>query len=416
MSHSSKDKSFAQMLSNDLKKRGIQVWIDEAELKPGDSIIQKISDVILNVDYVGVILSPSSVKSDWVRKEISIAMSLEIKGKNIEVIPLLYKPCDIPIILRDKLYADFTQKGQYNIVLSNLLKKLLHKERDKIIISNDDAKQHKYFDKRFEILDKKIIKTGFSTLRNVMDTTCGKKRLLKQTRKKYESILDFKGLSISADNISIPLEQWEDDLYYYEILEFVNGWTLEDIIGLNNGNVLGELLTSWTKELLNLLIPLHRHEPPIIHRDFRPSNILVRKDNLNLVLIDCTSMVLFDLNKRYIPFGTSGYTPLEVIEGYPYPASDLYSLGCILFRINTGKYPPNITQIENFGKSMELVNAEHEVDNVFKSLIALRYHNRFSNAIIALKNMKPPVSSRHYTRFQDFHLPDGRIIKQGGWF
>ncbi len=79
LSHSHSDKEFARRLANDLKKKGVKVWIDEAELEIGDSLIEKISEGIDSMDYLAVLLSPDSVSSNWVRKEISIAVVQGIK-------------------------------------------------------------------------------------------------------------------------------------------------------------------------------------------------------------------------------------------------------------------------------------------------------------------------------------------------
>lgn len=420
LSHSSSDKLFARKLAADLQKHGFRIWIDEAELSIGDSLVERIADAINDVDYVGIVLSPESVKSEWVRKELAIAISMEIHGKGIKVIPMLYKTCDIPGILRDKVYADFTTPEHYNSSLKYLIQSLSVQEKEKSNIQNQNCNAANYNidNKRFEFKDEDTIITGFSTVYRVKDNQTGMQRLLKQMRKDLapEQALNFDNLNIKSRNIAIPLKQWEDDNNYYELLEYIEGWTLEEVVKLNCGNVLGELLTSWTKELLNLLLPLHRHDPPLIHRDFRPSNIMVKSENLRLILIDCSSIVLFDQNKRYTPLGSPGYIAPEIIEGSPYPSSDIYSLGSTLFRMNTGQYPPTLTQNKHFHKSMKLVHAEYEVENIFDRLIAFDYHERFDNAQVALNNIKPPDWSLRYKKLRDFHLPDGRAIRQGGLF
>jgi len=108
LSHSHKDKLFARKLAERLKNAGVKVWIDEAEMKVGDSLIEKIGKGIADTSYLAVILSPASVSSEWVRREVNIALTQEIKGKKKKVLPILYRPCDIPDFLSDKLYADFT--------------------------------------------------------------------------------------------------------------------------------------------------------------------------------------------------------------------------------------------------------------------------------------------------------------------
>jgi predicted nucleotide-binding protein len=63
ISHSSKDKFIARKLAEELEKNGVTVWIDEAEIRIGDSLIKKISDAVKKTDYVAVILTTNSVQS-----------------------------------------------------------------------------------------------------------------------------------------------------------------------------------------------------------------------------------------------------------------------------------------------------------------------------------------------------------------
>ena len=42
------------------------MWLDEAEMLPGDSLIGKIEAAVGRVDYLGVVLSRNSVVSPWV--------------------------------------------------------------------------------------------------------------------------------------------------------------------------------------------------------------------------------------------------------------------------------------------------------------------------------------------------------------
>lgn len=107
LSHTWADKDFARKLAADLRSLGVRVWIDEAEIKLGDSLIEKISSGISGMDYLAVVLSPESVQSEWVKREVEIAISHEIEGKKIKTLPLLYRHCDLPGFLRGKLYADF---------------------------------------------------------------------------------------------------------------------------------------------------------------------------------------------------------------------------------------------------------------------------------------------------------------------
>lgn len=124
MSHSSKDKFFVRNLSERLQSYGIKVWLDEAEINIGDSLTEKIAKAIDSTDYVGVILSHNSINSEWVQRELQIALQKEIKGKKVVVLPILIEKVEIPLFLRDKLYADFTNPENFDRELSKLLKTL----------------------------------------------------------------------------------------------------------------------------------------------------------------------------------------------------------------------------------------------------------------------------------------------------
>ena len=124
ISYCSQDKHFAKKLSFDLGLFGVKVWIDEGEIKVGDSLIEKIRQGIDQVDYLAVVLTPASVNSEWVKKEVDIAMNQEIEGQKVKVLPLLLTACEMPWFLKGKRYADFTTDDLYQHALSELLQRL----------------------------------------------------------------------------------------------------------------------------------------------------------------------------------------------------------------------------------------------------------------------------------------------------
>jgi hypothetical protein len=124
LSHSRQDKPFVRRLAERLTNSGVVVWLDEVHLRIGDSIIGKIADAIEAVDYVAAVISKNSVRSHWVQKELSIAMSKEIGGKRVVVFPILLDDCKIPTHLQDKLYADFRDKGSFEPSCRNILRSM----------------------------------------------------------------------------------------------------------------------------------------------------------------------------------------------------------------------------------------------------------------------------------------------------
>lgn len=115
LSHTSSDKDVVEPIGTFLSRRGLTVWLDAWSMTPGDSLIAKIGEGIESSDRLVVFLSPDSVESKWVRKEVATGLVMEIaedKGLGETfVVPALLVPCKVPIMLRDKLYANFTNKA-----------------------------------------------------------------------------------------------------------------------------------------------------------------------------------------------------------------------------------------------------------------------------------------------------------------
>ena len=87
ISYSHADKALAQGIHDGLAAEGYRVWIDEGELRVGDSLITAISDAIDRVDFLVALVSEHSVTSNWCQKEISLAMTGEIGKQGITVLP-----------------------------------------------------------------------------------------------------------------------------------------------------------------------------------------------------------------------------------------------------------------------------------------------------------------------------------------
>jgi hypothetical protein len=125
LSHTGLDKPFVRRLRDDLRAHGVpRVWVDEAEIEIGDSLIAKIEEGMKVCRFIGVVLSTKSIEAPWVKKELDVAMNREIAGGEVVVLPLLYENCDLPEFLKGKLYADFTDPDTYEDVLGKLLRRL----------------------------------------------------------------------------------------------------------------------------------------------------------------------------------------------------------------------------------------------------------------------------------------------------
>ncbi|MGN6400198.1 MAG: toll/interleukin-1 receptor domain-containing protein [Flavisolibacter sp.] len=168
LSHTRIDKPFVRKLAADLRKYGHTVWIDEAEIKIGESLIGKIREGLDSVDYVAAVLSRASIQSEWVKKELEIASNKEIKEKRVIVLPLILEHVELPGFLEGKLYGDFSDENNYDSTLSLLLRSL----GDNNLIEKSDSELkaiRKELDEAKEIINKhkktlsKVIQYNLST-------------------------------------------------------------------------------------------------------------------------------------------------------------------------------------------------------------------------------------------------------------
>lgn len=120
--HSSRDKNMVEKVADDLRHSGLRVWLDEWQLRPGDSLNKRIQEAIGQSAYLVVFLSKTSVQSPWVQRELNAALMKELEVNRVFVVPALLEDCDVPVFLRDKVYADF-RKG-YDAALESLLSAL----------------------------------------------------------------------------------------------------------------------------------------------------------------------------------------------------------------------------------------------------------------------------------------------------
>lgn len=130
LSHNSNDKPVVEAIGKWLTNKGYSVWLDKWCMTAGDSLIEKVGEGIETSDKLVVFLTENSVDANWVKKEVATGLVLELaeeKGLGSKfVIPALLKTCKIPIMLRDKIYANFTDKS-FETACQELLNGILDK-------------------------------------------------------------------------------------------------------------------------------------------------------------------------------------------------------------------------------------------------------------------------------------------------
>jgi|tagenome__1003787_1003787.scaffolds.fasta_scaffold20990074_8 hypothetical protein len=108
ISYSSVDRHHAERLVAALVLNAIHVWYDRDDIGVGQNLYARIQEGLLGVDYVGVILTARSLESAWVTEELSLAKQRELEERHVIVLPLLFENVTLPLHLRARKYADFT--------------------------------------------------------------------------------------------------------------------------------------------------------------------------------------------------------------------------------------------------------------------------------------------------------------------
>lgn len=124
--HNSADKPFVRSVYRYLCDNNLRVWLDEAELDAGDSLLEKLAEAVFRVDCIVAVVSRASATSRWVKKELALAMTREIHGRRIRVIPIKKDATRIPAVLSDKLYLDFSTPYKRTSNRPVLLSSIMH--------------------------------------------------------------------------------------------------------------------------------------------------------------------------------------------------------------------------------------------------------------------------------------------------
>ncbi|PRY22737.1 TIR domain-containing protein [Spirosoma oryzae] len=210
LSHTSVDKPFVRKLAADLRNYGHTVWIDEAEINIGDSLIGKIREGLDVVDYVAAVLSKASIQSEWVKKELEIASNKEIKQKRVIVLPLVIEEVEMPGFLEGKLYGDFTSEDKYEPTLHLLLRSL----GDSLSISKSDDEFEKIKKELAEA--KEVIQRHKKELKQVVEYNLStkskelKERILEENDKhpEYAPINNVYAFDLSGVPITLGYLLW----------------------------------------------------------------------------------------------------------------------------------------------------------------------------------------------------------------
>lgn len=182
----------------------------------------------------------------------------------------------------------------------------------------------------------------------------------------------------------------------YLVLEFIEGKTLDRVIKETPGFFPEDQVLRWGIELCDVLHYLHTRPQPIIFRDLKPANIMVRPDN-HLVLIDFGIARLFDPKARGTVIGTEGYAPPEQYRGILTPLVDIYALGATLHHLLTKKDPRREPPFSFAERPIRKINpnVSPELEAAVYKALAYRPEDRFQSAAEMKEALLAILESRY---------------------
>ncbi|HXD74532.1 MAG TPA: serine/threonine-protein kinase, partial [Vicinamibacterales bacterium] len=182
---------------------------------------------------------------------------------------------------------------------------------------------------------------GFGTVFLANDTWIDKQVALKVPHKQN---LDFGELlreprllaSLNHPNIVTILTAEKQENVFFIVMEYVAGETLESII-MRDGALDMTRALDYTCQICNAVD--HAHKAGVLHRDLRPSNVLVSDTGFCKVADFGTSRFLEIAAHGTTVIGSPPYMAPEQFHGKAVFASDVYSLGVTMYQMLTGVLP-----------------------------------------------------------------------------
>lgn len=206
-------------------------------------------------------------------------------------------------------------------------------------------------DDKYEIL-KLIGQGGMSKVYLAMDKRLNKQWAIKEIEKRakdknneivIQSAIAEANLIKQLDHPAIVriVDIIENGDVIYIIEDYIEGETLSSVLE-TQGAQPQELVIEWAMQICEALEYLHTRKPPIIYRDMKPANVMIKPDG-NIKVID------FGIAREYkdqsladtVSLGTKGYAAPEQFggKGQTDARTDVYCLGVTLYHLITGQNP-----------------------------------------------------------------------------
>jgi hypothetical protein len=120
LSYKSDDSEWVEQLRDSLQKRGVRVWLDRDQIRPGDIFAAALEKGLETSRAVALVVTPESVSSGWVKEEYYRALSLT-KKSGLQLIPVLLRDAELPAFLESRQRVDFRDTTEYEQMIEKLI-------------------------------------------------------------------------------------------------------------------------------------------------------------------------------------------------------------------------------------------------------------------------------------------------------
>lgn len=223
------------------------------------------------------------------------------------------------------------------------------------------------------------------------------KDTLSLQKAKYLFAREVKVMKILGRSDRIPnlLAHFREGDKFYLVHQYIEGTDLSHELG-SGVQWTPEQVVALLREILEILEVAHREK--VIHQDIKPSNIIRRKSDARLMLVDFGSVK--KLNNQManaegktsltVPIGTEGYMAPEQKSIKPRLASDIYGVGMIGIYALTGVEPAEIP-LERETEAVKwqgLVSVDEQLTVVLNRMVSPDFRQRYTSATEALKTIR----------------------------
>jgi hypothetical protein len=109
ISHNSRDKTDARLLATLLAQQGINVWFDEWNIRPGESLTGGIEEGLANADVLVLLWSEGAHSSNWVGTEMRAYIRQRVEDDSLRIVPVMLDGTPLPVLIAD--YRGFDLVG-----------------------------------------------------------------------------------------------------------------------------------------------------------------------------------------------------------------------------------------------------------------------------------------------------------------